>query len=157
MTAATRIKSPNKPAHPTAGNVLLRIQASIPAVDGLDVRQRFPADMTRIIHDPVHLADMRRNHSVHPERLGIDRPCDAQTFQDLEGLSGVLTGEPLGFTGGIVQRGVFDRRFAVADSIDVVVWFHGNSEEANKPWVSNRSLAFQFQINRFPVARCHHF
>ena len=85
--------------------------------------------MTGIVHDPVHRADVRRDHSIHPERLRVDRSCRGEALQDLEAVAGVLGGQThrLGVRG--FQRRGFDSRMRSANAEDVVVWFHGNSEE----------------------------
>jgi hypothetical protein len=88
--------------------------------------------MTGIVHDPVQRADVRRNHSVHPKRLRADRPRSGETLQDLKAVAGMLSGQPhrLGVRG--FQRRVFDSRVTATNAEDVVVWFHGNSEEGEQ-------------------------
>ena len=88
--------------------------------------------MTSIIHDPVHRADVRRNHSVHPECLRIDRPRGGEALQYLEAIAGMLSGQPHGLSVCGLQRRVFDSRVRSANAEDVVVWFHGNSEEGEQ-------------------------
>ena len=87
----------------------------------------FSAHMTSIVHDPVHRADVRRDHSIHPERLRVDRPRGGEALQYLETVSGMLSSQPhrLGVCG--FQRRVFDSRVRSANAEDVVVWFHGIS------------------------------
>ena len=94
--------------------------------------------MAGIIHNPVHRANVRRDHSIHPERLRVDRPRGGEALQYLETVSGMLSRQPhrLGVSG--FQRRVFDSRLTTANAEDVVVWFHGNSEEGEQVVRRNR-------------------
>jgi hypothetical protein len=91
--------------------------------------KRFSAHMTSIVHDPVHCADVRRDHSIHPERLWVGRSCGGEALQYLEAVAGMLSRQPhrLGVRG--FQRRVFDSRVRSANAEDVVVCFHGKTEE----------------------------
>ena len=94
--------------------------------------KKLPAHMAGVIHDPVHRADVRRDHSIHPERLRVDRSRGGEALQYLEDVAGMLGGQShrLGVRG--FQRGVFDSRVTAANAEDVEVWFHGNSEEGEQ-------------------------
>ena len=80
----------------------------------------------------MHRADVRRDHSIHPERLRVDRSRRGEALEDLEAVAGMLSGQShrLGVRG--FQSRVFDSRVTATNAEDVVVWFHGNSEEGEQ-------------------------
>jgi hypothetical protein len=99
---------------------------------------KFPAHMTSIVHDPVHRAYIWWDHSIHPERLRVDRSRRGEALQDFKAVAGMLSGQThrLGVCG--FKRRVFDSRVRSANAEDVVVWFHGNSKDGEQVVRRNR-------------------
>ena len=110
--------------------------------------------MTGIVHDPVHRADVRRDHSIHPKRLRVDRSGRGEALQYLEAISGMLSRQPHRLGVGRFQSRVFDSRVRSANAEDVVVWFHCNSEEGEQDMRGNRRSAL-FLV-RSLARRCLH-